>query len=355
LSPKEIIVEEGRKSRGGEGSQGAAGGRKITAEHFLIATGSRAIDPGIAVRAGAGILTPEGVLGLSRVPKTVFVVGGGVTGVEIAQYLAETGAKVAIAEIAARLLPKEDEEAGVLLGKVLAKRNRISVLTETRVTAVERESTGGKKVTFMSGGRERSVRVEAVVFATGEAADIRDLDLAKAGVEAGKNGIKVDATMATSQRGIFAAGEATGEVGTVEIATYQARLAVINILHRQQAEANYVGFSRVVRTFPEVASVGLSEDECIRRDRKYKKAIAPLSSVSASNIYDFSDGFFKILADSAGRVIGGTIVAPEARILIQEIALATRMGLFVADLAETPHGMLDFSEGVKVAARKVGK
>jgi dihydrolipoamide dehydrogenase len=344
LSQNEIIVE---------GLKGET--QKISAERFLVATGSRAIDPGIAGAANAGVLTPEAVLALSQVPKTVFVVGGGATGCEIAQYFAEVGAKVVIAEIAGRLLPKEDEEAGLIMGKIFAKRNKISALVGTRVTKIERETTGGKKVSFMSNGRERAVRVDAVVLATGEAADVRDLDLEKAGVEVGKSGVLVDATMGTSRKNIFAAGEATGEIGSIEIATYQARLAVINMLHRQQAEANYVGFARVVRTYPEVASVGLSEDECIRQARKYKKALTPLSAVSASNIFDFSDGFVKVITDLNGRVIGATVVAPEAGILIQEAALAIRSGLMVQDVAETPHSMLAFSEAVKIAMRKVGK
>jgi pyruvate/2-oxoglutarate dehydrogenase complex dihydrolipoamide dehydrogenase (E3) component len=165
----------------------------------------------------------------------------------------------------------------------------------------------------------------------------------------------IDTAMATSCKNIFAAGEATGEIGSIEIAAYQARLAVINMLHRQQAEANYLGFLRTMRTFPEMACVGLSEDECVRQARKYKKATMPLSAVSASNIYDFSDGFVKVVTDLSGRIVGATVVAPEASLLIQEIALAVRAGLTAQDLAETPHSMLAFSEAVKVAMRKVGR
>ena len=344
LNQNEIMVE---------GAKGEA--EKISAERFLVATGSRVIDPGIAGAGNAGILTPEAVLTLSQVPRTVFVVGGGATGCEIAQYFAEVGARVVIAEIAGRLLPKEDEEAGALIEKVFAKRNKISALTGARVTKIEREAAGGKRVSYMLNGQERAVRVDVVVLATGEGADVRDLDLEKAGVNVGKNGVLVSATMETSRKNIFAAGEATGEIGSIEIAAYQARLAVINMLHRQQAEANYVGFMRVVRTYPEVASVGLSEDECVRQARNYKKAVAPLSAVSASNIFDFSDGFAKVVTDSTGRIIGATVVAPEAGILIQELALAIRMGLTAQDIAETPHSMLDFSEAVKVGMRKVGK
>ena len=102
-----------------------------------------------------------------------------------------------------------------------------------------------------------------------------------------------------------------------------------------------------------IAHVGLSEDDCRRRDTAINKAIAPLSIIARSNTSDFRDGFVKIITDKKGVIIGGTVVAPNAGELIHEIAIAVKHSLTAHQLAETPHAFLSWSEAIRVAAQKV--
>lgn len=124
---------------------------------------------------------------------------------------------------------------------------------------------------------------------------------------------------------------------------------------RTKTAPNYTATPNVMYTSPEIAQVGLSEDDCRRRDLAINKAIAPLSIISRSNTADFRDGFVKLISDKKGVLLGGTIVSPNAAELIHEVGLAVRHGLTAAQLADTPHAFLSWSEAVRVAAQKLVK
>jgi len=295
-------------------------------------------------------MTPDSTLDLIRPPKTIFIVGAGSTGCELAQYFAQLGTKVLIAEVAGRLLPQEDEEVGQVMDDVFNKLG-IKVLTQSRVVALEKDSVS-KKVIFMRGGQEKYVRVDDIMLCTGST-PATDLGLENAGVVYGNKGIKISKNMQTSMKHIFAAGDCVGGSSSTEKAVLEAATAISNIVHRAKLITEYAGLSRVTRTYPEVASVGATEDDCIRHDRKIRKVVVPLSVVQASNTSDFRDGFIKILTDRNRKIIGATIVAPSAGILVQELAFAIRLGLSVVDIADTPHAASDWGELVRIAARRL--
>lgn len=345
-------------------------GKNITAKKFIIATGSTPIDPGITGAAEAECLLPEDVFTLRRIPKVVMVVGGGSTGCEIAEYLAEMGSKVLLAEISERLLPKEDPEAGEVIETRFAKTLGVKVLTSSRVVAVAKagketlpsgRKTEVTKVQFLRGGQEKSVKVEAVVLCTGSEPAV-DLGLSNADVKFSNKGIRVNGMMQTSAKNIYACGDVADtvlekhadvvEISSTEKATHEAAVAASNIVNRAKGTVNYKGFVRMTDTFPKVASVGLTEDECIARDLRYKHTLMPISGVSAANTKDYQDGFVKIIANRENKIIGATIVAPNADILIQEIVLAMRTDLKLVDLASIPHVSLSLGEAVRVAARR---
>lgn len=342
----------------------------ITAKKFIIATGATPIDPGITGANEAECLLPEDVFALRRIPKVVMVVGGGSTGCEIAEYLSEMGAKVLIAEISERLLPKEDPEAGEVIEGRFTKTLGIKVLTSSRVVATTKAGketlpSGRKtevvKVQFMRGGQEKSVKVEAVVLCTGSEPAV-DLGLSNAGVKFSNKGIRVNAMMQTTTKHIFACGDVANatlekhadvvEISSTEKATHEAAIAASNIINHGKGMVNYKGFVRMTDTFPKVASVGLTEDECISRDMRYKHALVPLSAVTASNTQEYQDGFVKIVATRDNRIIGATIVAPNADLLIQEIVLAMRSELKLVDIATIPHVSNSFAEAIRIAARR---
>ncbi|MCL1839760.1 NAD(P)/FAD-dependent oxidoreductase [Candidatus Saccharibacteria bacterium] len=323
---------------------------RLTARKILIATGAQPLDTGIKGLHDVNFMTPDSILDLIRPPRTIFVVGAGSTGCEVAQYFAELGTKVLVAEVAGRLLPKEDEEVGQVMDNCFNKLG-IKVLTQSRVVALEKDSVS-KKVIFMRGGQEKSVRIDEVILCTGST-PATDLGLENAGIKYGAKGIKVNKNLQTSMKHIFAAGDCIGGDSSTEKAVLEAAVAVSNLVHRPKAVVEYAGLSRITRTYPEVASVGATEDDCIRRDRKIRKVVVPLSTVEASNTSDFRDGFVKIITDRNRKIIGASIVAPRAGILIQEIAMAIRLGLYASDIADTPHIASDWGELIRIAARRL--
>lgn len=337
LSPNEISVNR----------------RHLSAEKFLIATGSHWEAPSVQGLDKVGFLTPRTILEALRPPKSLYIIGAGTVGVEIAQLMATFGTKVYLADIASRILPSEDAEVGDLMERLLREQKGVTALTQTRTLAVSKDGVA-KRVTYTRGGVEKSIKVDEVLVATGRIPTV-DLGLENASVTYTKKGIEVNDHLQTSARHIYAAGDVLGRHSTTHTAILESRVAAHNLLHprSKQLSPDYTASSRLTFTHPGVASVGLSEDDCTKRDLTIKKAIAPLNIIARSNTSDFRDGFVKIIADKKGVILGATVVAPHASEIIHELALAVKCSLTVGDLAATPHAFLSWSEAVRVAAAKL--
>lgn len=336
LSPNEISVNR----------------RHLSAENFLIATGSHWVTPDVQGLEDAGYLTPRTLLQSIRPPKSLFIIGGGTAGVEIAQMMAIFGTKVYLADVAARLLPKEDEEVGQLMERMLTETKGVSVLTQTRILTATRQALR-KKVTYTRGGVEQTVQVDEILVATGRRPTV-DLGLENASVAYTPKGIEVNSHLQTSARHIYAAGDVLGHDGHTHTALLESRVAAHNLLHKQKISPDYTASPRLTFTYPGIASVGLSEDDCLKRDLTVKKSVAPLNMVARSNTSDFRDGFVKVIADKNGVLIGATVVAPHAAEIIHELTLAIKYKLTAAQVAATPHAFLSWSEAIRVACGRVG-
>ncbi|MCA9336567.1 NAD(P)/FAD-dependent oxidoreductase [Candidatus Saccharibacteria bacterium] len=327
--------------------------RHLSAAHFLIATGSQWVAPDIQGLADITYLTPRTILETIRPPKSLYIIGAGTTGVEIAQLMAIFGTKVYLAEIAARILPKEEEEVGELMERLLREGKGVTSLTQTRTLSVVKEGLG-YRVTFLRGGAEKSVKVDDVLIATGRQPMV-DLGLENAAVTYTPVGIEVNEHLQTSAKHIYAAGDVLGRPGSTHSALLESRVTAHNVLMKNKITPDYTASPRLTFTFPGVASVGLTEDDCLKRDLRITTAIAPLNIIARSNTSDFRDGFVKLISDKKGVLLGGTVVAPHAAEIIQEIALAVKYHMTAADLAATPHAFLSWSEAVRVAASKLVK
>jgi dihydrolipoamide dehydrogenase len=326
--------------------------RHISAQHFLIATGSHWVAPNVQGLSDLTYLTPRTILEAIRPPKSLYIIGAGTIGVEIAQLMAIFGTKVYLAEIASRILPREDQETGALMERILKEQKGVTSLTQTRTLAVVKDGIG-KRVTYSRGGVEKSVRVDEVLVATGRVPTV-DLGLENASVTYTPKGIEVNDHLQTSARHIFAAGDVLGHNSHTHTALLESRVAANNILHtKNRISPDYTATPRLTFTYPGIASVGLSEDDCLKRDLAINKAVAPLNIIARSNTSDFRDGFVKIITDKKGVILGATVVAPYAAEIIHELALAIKHHLTASDLANTPHAFLSWSEAVRVAAARL--
>lgn len=325
--------------------------RHLSAAHFLVATGSSWAAPAIQGLNEVQYFTPKTILETLRPPKSLFVIGGGQYGVEIAQLMATFGTKVYIAEKAARLLPHQDSEVGELLERFLSQQKGVTVLTHSRVVSVEKEGLS-KRITISKGGVEKQIKADEILVATGRMPNV-DLGLENASIKYTPKGIEVNDHLQTSVKHIYAAGDVLGRGSHTHSALLESRVAVRNMFERTKGAIDYTATPSVIFSYPEVAHVGLSEDDCRRRDISINKAIAPLTIIARSNTSDFHEGFVKLITDKKGVVLGGTIVAPHAAELIHEIGIAVKYSLTASQLADTPHAFLSWSEAIRVAAQKL--
>ncbi len=325
--------------------------RHLSAAKFVIATGSHWVTPDIPGLDTVDYMTPRTILESIRPPKSLFIIGAGQVGVEIAQLMAIFGTKVYVAEKASRILPHQDLEVGTLMERYLREEKGITSLTETRVLSVAKDGLG-KRVLISRGGVEKSVRVDEILVAAGRMPNV-DLGLENATVKYTPKGIIVNEFLQTSVKHIFAAGDVLGRDSNTHSAIMESRIAAHNLYNKTKVTPDYAGTPDVIFTYPSVARVGLSEDDCVKRDLSINKAIATLNLTVRSNTSDFRDGFVKIITDKKGIVIGATVVAPHAAEMIHELALAVKHGLTADDIAQTPHAFLSWSEAIRIAADKL--
>lgn len=325
-----------------------------TARHFVIATGTKTFVPPIDGLDGVPFLTNVEALELNRPPKSIFIVGGGAIGCEFAQLFATFGTKVHMIDIAPRLLFHEDAEVSDFIAEVFRKEYGMNIVLDAKVISVEREGIA-RRVRYRVGEDIHSVRVDELMIASGKQAVV-DFGLENAGIEYTPRSIIVNERMQTSASHIYAVGDVAGPYMFTHMAIYQGRIAANNLLNpKKRHTVDYHAVPRCIFVNPEVASVGLTEEECLKYAIDFKKATAPLGIITRSNVADTRDGFAKVITNRQGVIIGASVVAPHAGEIIHELTLAVRLGLKASDLAETLHAFPTWSEIVRVACAKVSK
>lgn len=325
--------------------------RHLSAKHFLVATGSHWMIPDIEGLENTPYLTARTALELTRPPKSLFVIGAGSAGTEFAELFSTFGSKIYLADIAPRILPKEDEETSRVIEQAFEKSRGMTLLTKSKVVRVKREGIM-TRVTYTRGGEEHTVKVDQLLIATGKTPTV-DIGLENAHVEYTAKGIEVNEHLQTSAPHIYAAGDVIGRYMYTHMGVYESRIVAHNLMHKQKLTPDYRAVPRVTFLTPEVASVGLSEADCLKRDLAVKIGLAPVNIIGRSNISDHRDGFVKVIADKKGALLGATVVAPHAGEIIHELTLAVQHGLTAAHIAHTLHAFPTWSEAVRVACAKI--
>jgi len=325
--------------------------RHLSAAHFLIATGSHWILPDVQGLDEVPYLTARTALELNRPPKSLFIIGGGATGTEFAELFSIFGTKIHIADVAPRLLPKEDQEVSETIEKTFKEKRGMSILTRAKVIAVAREGLM-VRVTYLRGSEQHSVKVDQLLVAAGKAPTV-DIGLENAGVTYTPKGIEVDDHLQTSVKHISASGDALGRNMFTHVGVYESKIFAHNLLNKGKLIPDYRAIPRVTFVSPEVASVGLSEEACLKRDLTIKTAIAPINIIGRANVSNIRDGFVKVITDKKGILLGASVVAPHAGEVIHELTLAIQHGLSASQVANTLHAFPTWSEAVRVACGKI--
>ena len=312
-------------------------GRKLSANHFVLSTGSVVSMPPLPQLAAVGFLTSDDALALKKLPKSLIILGGGAVAIEFAQLFARFGVEVTLIQRGGQILREFDADAATVVENVF-RREGIQVFTETRLIDAFRDGRR-KTITFLHRGEKVEVKAEEILFALGRSPNTASLALDKAGVKTEQGRIVTNDRMQTSVPHIFAAGDCTGPYEIVHIAIQQGEIAAQNITKPvQPRRIDYRLLISIVFTEPQVATVGLTEKEAAARGISFLGASYPFNDHGKSMIMEAKDGFVKLLADpKTGEILGGACVGPAGGELIHEIVLAMARRMTVHELAATPH------------------
>ena len=325
--------------------------QKFTSEYFILATGSELKVQDITGTETVNYFTPETAIKLRRLPKVVAVVGAGSTGCEIAEYYAELGVNTILFEMADRILPREDKEVSTTMNNYFIRKLGMTVLPTCKVVAIE-EDNFSKRLIFRFNNSEKMVRVDTIVLATGTK-PVTNYGLENAGVKYKDTGISSNRLFQTSAKHIYAIGDCLGGESSTDRAELDATTLSGHLINNSKTSGNYKGLIRLTRTNPAIATVGRTEEELTHSKQKFNKVTVKLDEATAGKIYHQNYGFVKLLASKAGNILGACIVAPEAGLLAQELALAVRHNLTALEIASTPHLANTDSEVIRLAAKKL--
>jgi dihydrolipoamide dehydrogenase len=330
-----------------------ADGKKevLAARKIILATGSVPQKLSIPGAEGQGVMTVKEALEISLVPKSVVIIGGGVIGLELAALWHSLGSVVSVAELMDQLIPNEDQEVSSFIEQVL-RDDGVHVYTGAKVDRIE-DSKGGKAVSISKQGEKHTLKAEMVVFAIGHSPLVEGLGLEDAGVRISKGGIQTDTRMETTVKGIYCAGDATGEMMLASVAMAQGHVAAENAMGRDST-MDYRVVSRGIRTFPEIGAVGITEKEARAKGLEVKIVKYPLMRNAKASMLSGPSGFLKIIADSAsGEILGVHLIGPHATELIHEALIAMKMRGTVQDIAGAIHGHPCLHEAMQQAAQRL--
>jgi len=325
-------------------------GQLLRAASYLIATGAQPATPPIPGLDEAGYLTSTTALELREAPSRLAVIGANAVGLEFGQYFTRLGSNVTIFEIAERIAPFEEPEISAAVAAAL-EREGVALLPGTAITSVS-VSPSGKILTFARGGQTENLEVDAVLVATGRRPNTAHLGLDAAGVRVTSAGaVLVDEYLRTTNPAVFAAGDVTGAPQFVYVAGYQGALAADNAAGLNRA-LQMDALPRVIFTSPQVAAVGITEQQARDRGITVKTAALAVGDAVPRAIVNGTSGVIKIVADAdSDRILGVHMATESAAEVIQAATLAVKFHLTVADLLDTFHPYLTMSEGLKLTAQ----
>ena len=323
---------------------------KINARNIILATGSKPIELPFAKFDKERVISSTEALNLQEIPKRLVVIGGGVIGLEMGSVYKRLGSEVTVVEYGKSLIPNMDDSCGKELQRSLRKLG-IKFHLSTKVDRVIRKGKTVNVSGFDSKGNSFSLEADYCLVAVGRKAYTKGLNLDKAGLELDDQGrIKVDHNLQTSKPNIFAIGDVVRGAMLAHKAEDEG-VSVAEFIAGQKPHIDYNLIPNIVYTWPEVASVGKTENELKEMGKDYKVGSFPMRALGRSRASGDIDGVVKILADSdSDEVLGVHIVAARAADLIMEAVVAMEFRASAEDIARICHGHPTYAEAIKEAA-----
>ncbi len=307
-----------------------AGDAEITARRIVVATGSSPAVPSIPGLDAAPFMTNETVFDRTAAPGHLIVIGGGPIGVELAQAFRRLGARVTMLEMFT-VLGRDDPEFAELV-KLQLQRDGVDIKEGIEIGAVE-ASSGGITVRITGASGDETIEGTDLLIAAGRRANLDGLDLDVAGIAHSPKGIDVDRRMRTSNRRVYAIGDAAGPYQFTHMASYQATVVLRNALFRLPAKVDYRTVPWVTYASPELAQVGMSETEAARSHGTIRVLRFPFAENDRAQAERETDGLVKVITNKRGVVVGAGIVGAHAGELIQSWILPISRGLHIKHVA----------------------
>jgi dihydrolipoamide dehydrogenase len=326
---------------------------RIAAETIIVATGSAPVDVKAWPRDGITIINSDDAVKLERIPERLLVVGGGVIGLEFATVYRRLGVQVLVVEMMPQILTGTDLEVGKTLGRILKKQG-IEIMLNTKVGAIEKQAKGVRATLNGegTGGKDETREFDMVLVAVGRRPVTDKLGLKAAGIDVDEHGfIPVDRQQRTKVQNVFAVGDVTGPPLLAHRAMKQGVIAAEVINGDRSAAFDPVAVPNAIYTDPEVATVGLSEEEAKAGGYEVRIGKFPLAASGRGRTMNETEGLIKLVGDAqSDLLLGMHIVAPQAESLIGEGVIALEMGATFEDVGLSVHPHPTFTEGIMDAA-----
>jgi dihydrolipoamide dehydrogenase len=319
------------------------GAQVVTADNIIIATGSKAKSLPLDNARRLPVYTSADILSLKSYPAAMAVIGAGAIGIELACYLAGIGVTVRVVEFLDRILPMVDRD---ITEKVTRRfqQTGVEIYTSARVTGLGRQS-----LSFEKDGVATEIPCDAVLMAVGRSADYDSLNLEAAGVAAGNGAIATDDCLRTNIPHIYAVGDVNGKMMLAHTASMEGVVAVEQICGKS-GKIRYHSIPNCIYIMPEIASVGLTEEQARARYGDVKIGTFPLLANGKAKIEGDEDGLVKVIAEPRySEIIGVHLYCPHATDMIAELALAINLECTTDELANTVHPHPTISETVQEA------
>ena len=315
-------------------------GQEYTAEKIIIATGS--VSTSLPIPGAESCLTSKEILDLTEVPESLCVIGGGVIGLEFASIFRSFGSEVTVLEFCPNILPRFDVDLAKRLKQTLTKRG-INIEVQAQVTVID-----GNTVTYIKKDKECTVQADKILMAVGRRPNTDGLNLEVAGIDYTRKGITVNDRFETSVPGIFAVGDVTGGIMLAHAATYQG-LHALNYICGQQDSIRFDLIPAAVFTMPEVAMVGLTEEQCKEQGLQVRCLKSFYRANGKAVSMDETDGYCKLIVSENGVILGAHLMGAHASDLIHEIAAVMNINGTLEQLRYVIHTHPTLSEVLQAA------
>jgi dihydrolipoamide dehydrogenase len=322
-------------------------------KYVIIATGSKPkMLPGLS-NDGNQVLNSDEILSISKLPKSIIIVGAGVIGVEWASMLSDFNVRVTLVESLNRILPNEDEEIVKLVEKRLSNKG-VTILTETKILPETLEKNNDISIMAEQNGETKPLEAEKILVSVGRAGNIKNIGLENTEITNDNGYIQTNKFYQTKESHIYAIGDVIGGMQLAHVASHEGIVAIEHIANNKPLPINYEQVPSCVYSNPEVASIGLTEMEARDKGFDIKVGTFPFSAIGKALVYGETDGFTKIISDKqTDDILGIHLVGPHVTDLISEASLAKILDATAWEIGQTIHPHPTLSEVIGESALAV--